>query len=70
MQTKTQDQSKGWGGKREGSGRRALGKVRVVLLLPPDLDRQLEERAEQYGGSKSGLVEKALAAYLAQSKQP
>ena len=43
--------------------------VRVSVFLDPALDRKVEQRARQYGWSKSKFVANAIQIYLVPSKE-
>lgn len=54
----------GRGGRREGAGRRAQGKVSQNFRLKESLLEALKAKAEREGTSVTGQLEAALEAYL------
>lgn len=45
-----------WGGARKGAGRKTEGRVRLQLLLPPEVSERIRERARSEGKSLSDTV--------------
>lgn len=52
----------GWGGAREGAGRKASGRQPVLLRLTPKTVRHLRAAARKQGKTVSDLAEEKLAA--------
>lgn len=48
------------GGKREGAGRKPLGKVQVTLTLSPEANQALSEQARQEALTRSDYAEQAI----------
>lgn len=58
------ENEKKWGGRREGSGRRAKGVVTVSVCLRESVAERVALEAAASGRSKSTVVDDALAAFF------